>query len=1150
MADSLNIKNPSVRQGDLDLRTDASGNIVSISGHPIAGGGGGGTTYYGDNEYIQIKNGTVNTFTVTDKVKDVVDNLTEKIALQIDAQTYNKNAIDTKLSAKQDELVFEGYDDKIESINGSGFIVNGYVSDFAYNIDKNNFNKKIDYLSASVSGKEDKLTFEYDEDNKVSAINGSALAGQGGTTYTPGQYINIDSNNEISVTGLVAADEYATYSGDWNDASNSYKTNSGSFLTSEALTNYATKTYVDGKDPVLIGGSNITATSSKVDNHTQWNLAVNVTPVVTDTKLVGDNCVTAHTTQTSGEWIVGLEQTAYEAIDSIDDISNDVTTLKNASANWNKVSDKLDTTAFSTVSGNFLTAHQSLDDYATKTDINGMATQTWVGEQGFYTKASGDNDYAPKSVTATINTLTGASAGWNEVTAKLDKSIYSNASGNWEASYNVLTAYSAAGTWLTAHQNLDNYYTKTQVDSTFASATQLNAYLTTAQYQTDSAKYVTSSNVTTQDTDYVMTTTGWKVLTLTGGGMTQVIHDETLTGQGNADNSKLGVAWSALSGNTINSAKSATVATEYYDATQTDTFNIAETINTLNDDIEDVSGLINNKVDKPTTSQTGKLVYDSDTSAWSDIGLDDYVPYSATELVIGSGNEVDYQYNNVKNNFVQGTNNIVTNNNSETFVQGKANKLFTSQDSLLQGYGNSATNYYNFAQGALNNATLYSFTQGSNNTANNLSQAAGQTNSAITASVAFGNANTAKDYSVAQGTVNSADTTAFAQGSANTAKYGSVAQGWSNSAFYYALAQGKHNSADYGSFAQGQSNIAQAYSIAQGWYNSASDDSVAQGSNNYAKYCSQAFGFGLSIEGQPGGNGTYFSGGLALGTYNQTSAGVALVIGDGHSNGADATPTRSDSFIIYADGSVSAKGDISANGVKLGAGGSFTGVTAAGSISGDGLTNPLGLVTSAEQALTSVYNKVDKPSSLVNKYLVLRTDGNGDVSGWSDLQEQCYSKSEASGTFVATANIDTTTLSGNGKTTSTKLGVKTDVIATKDYVNSSFLPLSGGTVSGQLEVHGGSNFDTQFIKLTREGNSCGARIGLGSDTTDGTLALKTFNSQGQNTVQVNIKHNTNNNELIQVQKGGTNVGFLIPAVTATTTAGITDDGILHIIIES
>lgn len=195
-------------------------------------------------------------------------------------------------------------------------------------------------------------------------------------------------------------------------------------------------------------------------------------------------------------------------------------------------------------------------------------------------------------------------------------------------------------------------------------------------------------------------------------------------------------------------------------------------------------------------------------------------------------------------------------------------------------------------------------------------------------------------------------------------------------------------------------------------------------------------------------------------------------------------------------------------------------------------------------------NKVDKPTSLVNQYLVLRTDGDGNVSGWCDFQDQSYSKSEADRTFVATAYIDTTTLSGNGKSVSTKLGVKTDVIATRDYVSGNYLPTSGGTVTGQLEVHGGSNFDSQFIKLTREGNSCGARIGLGSDTTNGTLALKTFNGQGQNTVQVNIKHNTNNNELIQVQKGGSDVGFLIPAVTATTTAGLTNDGILHIILES
>jgi len=127
------------------------------------------------------------------------------------------------------------------------------------------------------------------------------------------------------------------------------------------LSSYATKTYVDGKDPVLIGDSNITATSSKVDNHTQWNLAVNGTPVVTDTKLVGDNCVTAHTTETSGEWIVGLVQSAYEAIDSIGGISNDVDTLKNASGNYYPMTGN---------PSGFLVAHQSLEDYYKKTETS------------------------------------------------------------------------------------------------------------------------------------------------------------------------------------------------------------------------------------------------------------------------------------------------------------------------------------------------------------------------------------------------------------------------------------------------------------------------------------------------------------------------------------------------------------------------------------------------------------------------------------------------------------------------------------------------------------------------------------------------------------------------------------------------------------
>ena len=205
------------------------------------------------------------------------------------------------------------------------------------------------------------------------------------------------------------------------------------------------------------------------------------------------------------------------------------------------------------------------------------------------------------------------------------------------------------------------------------------------------------------------------------------------------------------------------------------------------------------------------------------------------------------------------------------------------------------------------------------------------------------------------------------------------------------------------------------------------------------------------------------------------------------------------------------------------------------------------LVDDIEYVSGQVDNKVVKPTtSLVDKYLVLRTDSNGEVSGWCDFQDQSYSKTEALGTFVATANIDTATLSGDGKSSGTKLGVKTDVMATIDYVNSSFLPTSGGTVSGELVVSATTGtFDSSYVKCVNNGTDGYSKFGVGSY---GGAVIKAVN--GNDNVQVNVKYNANNNELVQVQKDGTDIGFLIPAVTATTTAGLTNDGILHIILES
>ena len=1194
-------------------------------------------TYTGEG-FVNVNN-TNNVISLTNEANEKLNQpIPTKVSDLTDSASYQTvsgmDAYLTKTSASENLAPLSITDD-IESLKNASSDWNKVSAkldttafstvsgNYAFKNDLNDYYQKTETsskgeLDIAFVSKQDKLIFGYDENNAISSINNTTLAGQDVTTYSAGQYIEIDENNTISVTGLMPLEEYAQY------------------------------------EPVLIGDSNITATSSKVDSHTQWNLAINSKPVVTDTKLVGENSITAHTTNVSGEWVVGLEESAHNAIASVAGIATDVGTLKNASAGWDKVSDKLDVTAFSTVSGTFLTeipdtyatkndlntasstltgidndlsghidyvsAHSitSLDDYYTKTqvdstfalkteipttvtqltdsgnyyqktetsskteitnalntkvdnpsqqtgllvydgdisawvsmppdttivqgqgsitsnyesnstytvsllasaenalkkvvnkidttaveqkyqtkddmsnylttseasttyqpigdyattsdisdmatqtwvgqqgfytkasadndyapktitatvntltgasaswnevsakldssvasttyqtkadmegyltkneasttyqptgnylvanditgkldksiysnasgkwenasnvvvtnsanwnakvdqgvlddyyektdtssktelstefakyqvtgdyatqsDISDMATKTWVGEQGFYTKASGDNDYAPKTITATVNTLTNASAGWNEVsskldvsvasatyqtkedmndyltksdasttyqpigdylvsddiTGKLDKSIYSNASGNWENTYNTVNQYSAEGTWLTAHQSLTNYYTKSETSG----ANELADEFT---------KYITSGNITAQDTDYVMTTTGWKVLTLPGGGMTQVIHDITLTGQGN-DDSKLGVAWSALSGNTINSAKSAGsaesayIASLYYDNEQADTFNIAESINSINNNMITTTGI--------------------------------------------------------------------------------------SPDNGISGSYNSQAQKYELGltQTAYNSITSVS---------------------------------------------SKLDTTAAEQ--------------------------------------------------------------------NY----------------------------LTKATYEIDSATFL---------------TKSSADNDYAPKSITAT------------------------------------VNTLTAASAGWDDKVDKPTtSFVDKYLVLRTDNDGNVSGWYDFQDLSYSKTEALETFVATANIDTTTLSGDGKSVSTKLGVNTDVIATSDYVNSSFLPTSGGTVSGELVVSASTEtFDSSYVKCVNNGNEGYSRFGVGSY---GEAIINSVN--GNNNVKVNVKYSSaNNNELIQVQKDGTDIGFLIPAVTSTTTAGLTNDGILHIILES
>lgn len=128
------------------------------------------------------------------------------------------------------------------------------------------------------------------------------------------------------------------------------------------------------------------------------------------------------------------------------------------------VSGKLDTTAFSTVSGDFLTSHQSLAGYATESYVDSAV--------------SGKLDVTASSqfLTSLPDDLATTGDVASAVSGKLDNS----ASGEW---------YPMTGNpsgFLTAHQSLAGYATEQYVDSAVSSKLDASAY--------DSAKFYTTSN--------------------------------------------------------------------------------------------------------------------------------------------------------------------------------------------------------------------------------------------------------------------------------------------------------------------------------------------------------------------------------------------------------------------------------------------------------------------------------------------------------------------------------------------------------------------------------------------------------------------------------------------------------------------------------
>jgi len=156
------------------------------------------------------------------------------------------------------------------------------------------------------------------------------------------------------------------------------------------------------------------------------------------------------------------------------------------------VENKLDTTAFSTVSGNFLTAHQSLDDYATKVELN-TASSTLVNKID-YVSGQVDNKldttaaveiYQPKGDYLTANALDEVSGTWNNVSNI--KSFTSIAGIGAETSADSLQITTGDNVSITTANNTITISAKdtTYDENDFISASHLSNIQTASGYADD-----------------------------------------------------------------------------------------------------------------------------------------------------------------------------------------------------------------------------------------------------------------------------------------------------------------------------------------------------------------------------------------------------------------------------------------------------------------------------------------------------------------------------------------------------------------------------------------------------------------------------------------------------------------------------------------
>lgn len=371
---------------------------------------------------------------IDDHVISVTSNQEASIVVQNNSATWNEISavsgnywpLSSNFTAKNSKIDINGLVNHHLYLGGANPYIRGVVDGFPY------YNWEIH--SRHVSGH----NWEYgvSEYNKLNDSH-NTLSSNSGTWSDVSTTVQTNSAQWSDNTGDEEVNEFVyNNSATINEVNTNYQTNSGKYLTTADSANF----YPSNNPSGFITGVDLSNYYTKNDTSSKQEIADAFASVP-----AGDAEVNSYVHSNSAA------------------LNESTNVVQSNSATWSNTFDpsymsgaidnKLDESAFEDVSGSFLTAHQSLDGYA---------TEDWVTAQGYITGVDLSEYAKTNDVLYDINSA---------VSGKLDTTSFSTVSG----------------TFLTAHQDISNKLDTTAfstVSGDFLTAVDLTPYYTTAEADT------------------------------------------------------------------------------------------------------------------------------------------------------------------------------------------------------------------------------------------------------------------------------------------------------------------------------------------------------------------------------------------------------------------------------------------------------------------------------------------------------------------------------------------------------------------------------------------------------------------------------------------------------------------------------------------